>query len=196
MGLLCMNCHQSRRNSAEYTGPDFHYSPHFGPHHGPQADMLAGTNFPTFGKMLPSSPHLAGVEDACVTCHMAASHETDPAKMVGAHSFRMVSEDGTDHVEVCVECHGEVGETFAEKKFYFNGNADHDGDGVAEGLQEEVEGLLEKLAMMLPPVDTNKVDMSGTYIYTLTEVKAAYNWIGVEEDRSLGVHNPAFIVSL
>ncbi|MEJ2055414.1 MAG: T9SS type A sorting domain-containing protein [Calditrichaceae bacterium] len=77
-----------------------------------------------------------------------------------------------------------------------DGDADHDGDGVAEGLQEEVEGMLHELGMMLPPTANDSVDISGRYIYTQTEAKAAYNWFAVEEDRSGGIHNPAFVVSL
>ncbi|RMF11064.1 MAG: T9SS C-terminal target domain-containing protein [Candidatus Neomarinimicrobiota bacterium] len=197
-GQLCMTCHKSRRNSEEYTGPDFHYSSHFGPHHGPQADMLAGTNALTFGRDLPSSPHLEATEDACVTCHMSGSLTDADGNInhVGGHTFSMTDPDGNDHVEACAPCHGEL-TSFHEKKFYdANGVADHDGDGIEEGVQDEVAGLLEELALMLPPVDDPTVDVSGTYEYTLTEIKAAYNYFFVMEDRSGGIHNPAFAVSL
>ncbi|NOY60245.1 MAG: T9SS type A sorting domain-containing protein [Calditrichaeota bacterium] len=198
LGLLCMNCHKSRRNAAEYTGPNFKYSSHYGPHHGPQADMLVATNVPTFGKTLPSSPHLVATENACVTCHMAEGHVDAEGNVikVGSHSFSMVSPDSVDNVKVCEECHGAIGESFADKKFYVNGSADLDGDGVEKGLQEEVEGLLDKLALLLPPLDTLAVDVSGKYIYTETDAKAAYNYLFVEEDGSKGIHNPAFAVAL
>jgi hypothetical protein len=198
LGKLCMNCHKSRRNAAVYTGPNFSYSSHYGPHHGPQAEMLIGTNVPTFGKKLPSSAHFAALENACVTCHMAEGHADESGNIIlaGSHSFSMTTPDGVDNVKACEECHGDIGESFGEKKFYMNGVADHDGDGVEEGLADEVEGLLEKLAMMLPPLDTAEVDIGGDYIYTQTDAKAAYNWFFVEEDRSHGVHNPAFAVSL
>jgi len=198
-GQLCMTCHKSRRNAEDYTGPNFYYSSHFGPHHGPQADMLAATNVPTFGRNLPSSPHLAATEDACVTCHMSGSLTDADGNInhVGGHTFSMTDPEGNDHVEACAPCHGDIGISFAEKKYYDEeGVADHDGDGVEEGIQEEIAGLLEELALMLPPVDSLDVDMSGTYEYTLTEVKAAYNYFFVEEDRSEGIHNPAFATSL
>ncbi len=130
---------------------------------------------------------------------MKAAHvdENNQVVLAGGHSFSVTFPDGTDNVAACVECHGEVGTTFAEKKYYFNGMADHDGDGIAEGLQEEVEGMLEELAMMLHPVGEATVNMNDQeYPYTLTEEKAAYNYLSVEEDRSLGVHNPAYIVAL
>ncbi len=196
-GQLCMNCHKSRRDAEDYTST-VSYSSHYGPHHGPQADMLLGTNVPSFGKNLPSSPHFQASEDACVTCHMVegmTDAEGHPIP-VGAHTFAMVSATGEANVSSCEGCHGDIGESFMEKKFYMDGMADHDGDGVEEGLQEEVHGMLEELAMMLPPYDVAEVDISGTYEYTVTEAKAAYNWFFVEEDRSGGIHNPAFAVSL
>lgn len=198
LGRLCMNCHKSRRNAALYTGVDFGYSSHYGPHHGPQADMLIGTNVPTFGKKLPTSPHFSATENACVNCHMAEGHADDEGNVLlaGSHSFSMTDPNGVDNVKACEECHGDIGEEFGEKRYYFNGNADHDGDGVEEGLKEEIEGLMDALALMIPPIDSSAVDVSGTYIYTETEAKAAYNYLFVEEDRSHGVHNPAFAVAL
>ena len=198
-GKLCMNCHKSRRNAAEYTGPNFKYSSHYGPHHGPQADMLAATNVPTFGKKLPSSPHLSATENACVDCHMAATtfDEAGNPIDVGSHTFWMSNPvTGEDNVAVCQKCHGDIGSSFDEKKYYLNGVADLDGDGVEEGLMGEVDGLMAELALMLPPIDSSAVIVNKPYIYTETEAKAAYNYLFVHEDRSHGVHNPAFAVSL
>jgi len=201
-GKLCINCHMSRRNAADYTGPDFSYSSHFGPHYSTQADVLIGTNVPTFGKTLPVSAHFAGLENACVDCHMAPGHADTSGNVikVGSHSFRMSDDEGVDNVAACEPCHGHIGEDFAEKKFFFQGTADHDGDGTEEGLQEEVHGLLEEMALMLPPIGSPDVDVSGPDeggpIYTLTEVKAAYNYFTIEEDRSFGIHNPAFTIAL
>jgi hypothetical protein len=199
-GKLCMNCHKGRRDAAVYTGPNFAYSSSYGAHHGPQADVLIGTNAPTFGKVLPTSAHFAAIEDACVGCHMSEGKADATGNIIkaGSHSFAMVSPEGVDNVKACEECHGDVGESFSEKKFFMDGVADHDGDGTAEGLQEEVEGLLDKLALLLPPYDSLKVDMSGKKYknVTETEAKAAFNYFMIEEDRSLGVHNPAFAVSL
>ena len=62
-----MNCHQSRRDAATYTNQP---GSHYGPHYAPQADMLIGTNVATFGKTLPTSPHISALENACVDCHM------------------------------------------------------------------------------------------------------------------------------
>ena len=198
LGKLCMNCHQSRREANSYT--DAPHS-HYGPHYAPQADMILGVNAVTFGKKLPSSPHAQAVEDGCVSCHMSPGHvdESGNVVLVGSHTFRVTDLDGNDNVKICQDCHGDVGTSFAEKKFYMNGNADHDGDGVEEGLQEEVKGLMEKLAAMLPHADTVDAydphdDVDETW--TKTELKAAFNYEMVYYDGSYGIHNPAFTVSL
>jgi hypothetical protein len=201
MGKLCMNCHMGRRNAAEYPESNLgNPSSHFGPHYGVQADMLHATNVVTFGRKLPTtSGHLQG--DACVDCHMAEGHADAEGNVIlaGSHSWNMVFPDTTDNVEACAPCHGEIGESFAEKKFFFNFNADHDGDGVDEGLQEEVHGLMEHLAALLPHADTvagyDAHDLLADET-TLLELKAAYNYEVVYYDHSYGVHNPAFTVSL
>ena len=196
-GAQCMECHRSRRNAAEYTEDPSNGSSHYGPHHGPQADMLIGANAPDYGIPLPSSPH-AVLGNACVDCHMAGDHvadDEDNIVLVGMHSFNMNDAEGTDNVHACEPCHGEVGETFKEKKYYFNGNADHDGDGVAEGVQEEVHGMLEELAEYLPQDDEGNVDMSAKD-NSITVLRGGYAYMWVDEDRSFGIHNPAYTVGL
>jgi len=205
VGKLCMNCHQSRQDAETYpTTPQ----DHFGPHYATQADMLIGTNVVTFGQQLPSSPHLSATDDACVDCHMyeQGDHgEHDPVTheltTSGMHSFSMVSVNGEENVKACegAGCHGAIGASFADKKYYDNGKADHDGDGEDEGLQDEVHGLLDTLAALLPAAQGHAVfdphdDPDSTW--TLTELQAAYNYKMVYYDHSYGIHNPAFIVSV
>jgi len=198
LGKLCMNCHQSRQDAPKYTETP---SGHFGPHYVPQADMINGTNAVTFGKVLPTSPHLTAIENSCVECHMAAAHVDAQGNVikVGAHSFKVTSDDSVDNVAICEECHGDVGESFDEKKFFVNGKADHDADGVDEGLQEEVHGLLETLAALLPATEGHDAydphdDPDSNW--TKTELKAAFNYDYVYYDHSYGIHNPAFTVAL
>ncbi len=197
-GKLCMNCHQSRREANSYS--DEPHS-HYGPHYVPQADMLIGTNAVTFGKRLPSSAHFSDIENGCVDCHMEGAHvdEEDNVLLVGGHSFQVVDDEGNHNVVICEDCHGDVGTTFADKKYYYNGNADHDGDDVEEGVQMEVAGLMEELAAMLPAAEGHDAydphdDVDETW--TRTELKAAYNYEMVYYDGSHGLHNPAFTVAL
>jgi hypothetical protein len=203
-GRLCMNCHQSRRDAATY--PLEPHS-HFGPHYVPQADMILGTNAVDFGYDLPSSPHVNATDDGCVDCHMweAEGHgefdEDHKLNTFGMHSFSMVNVDGEENVTACegAGCHGPIGESFSDKKYYVNGSADHDGDGVEEGLQDEVHGLIDTLASLLPAAEGHDAydphdDVDSTW--TVTELQAAYNLEMAYYDHSFGIHNPAFTVAL
>jgi hypothetical protein len=198
-GAICMNCHRSRREANSYSDePHGHY----GPHYMTQADMINATNVVTFGQTLPTSPHVTATGNACATCHMFGEHLADSLDNiihVGGHTFNMEDPNGVDNVEACESCHGDVGTSFSEKKYYFNGTADHDGDGIEEGVQEEVHGLLDELGVMLPHADTVATydphdDVDSTW--TKTELKAAFNYEMVYYDRSYGIHNPAFTVAL
>lgn len=191
-GKICMNCHISRRDAVTYAeAPHSHY----GPHHGPQTDMLEGVNAITYGKEIPSSAHRNAVPDTCVTCHMQDVASSDPGFLhVGEHTWSMKWDNGTNTIEatkVCGECHGDI-ESFDFKR------QDFDGDGVVEGVQTEVKGLMAKLAMMLPPIGQPTVDDSDGTVNTLTQpqLKALYNYLFVEEDGSFGIHNLSYAVGV
>lgn len=193
-GKLCMNCHKSRRDAVTYINDYLINTSHYGPHHGPQAEVLSASNVWTFGQILPTSPHLMDAENSCVSCHMYTSETPEGIPMFGGHTFSMTDPDGNDNVEACASCHGDIGASFSEKKYYVNGNADLDGNGVAEGLQIEIQGLLDYLATFLPLNEEGEVVIDSTV--TLNEAAATYNYLVVMEDRSLGVHNPAFVFAL
>jgi len=206
-GSLCMQCHRSRRNAATYADDPDNASSHYGAHHGPEADLLLGVNAPNFGVDFPSSPHGVAVlpgEDhtnACVNCHMAGNDETPPdensIKLVGGHTWNMNDAEGHDNVEACAPCHGDIGTSFTDKKYYINGNADLDGNGVAQGLQLEVKGLWDSLATFLPKNEEGEVELvRGDSTLTPAITRGAYVYFWIEEDRSWGIHNPAFAVSL
>lgn len=196
-GAICINCHKSRRDAVQYTNNYLNnLSTHYGPHDGPQGDLLAGKNAITFGQTIESSPHLASTTDACVRCHMYPG-TTDPdgnVILVGSHTWKM-SADGVDNVTACADCHGDFGPEFSDKKCYINNTADLDGDGVANGLQIEIEGLLEQLKALLPQDDEGNVAITDSSV-TLTEAQAAYNYFMVEADRSFGIHNPRYIFGI
>jgi hypothetical protein len=198
-GANCMQCHRSRRNAVDYTSDIDNASSHYGPHHGPQADLLIGANAPDYGIEFQSSPHKVAAENTCNDCHMAGEH-LDPngdVNLVGGHSWNMNDVEGNDHVEACAPCHGNIGDSFKDKKYYINGNADLDGNGTAEGLQLEVHGLMEQLALLLPPVGENEVVIEGDSTnLTLEIMRAGYVYIWIEEDRSFGIHNPRFTYEL
>jgi hypothetical protein len=192
LGKLCINCHQSRQNAETYTQQ---YSSRFGPHLGPQGDMLAGKNAVEYGKQIASSGHISAIENSCVGCHMHQLESGDPAaNLAGGHTFKMTWDNGTpadesDDVPItgsCVQCHGEVsGFNFAQE--------DYDGDGLIEGVQDEVRGLMDILGNELPPAGPG---VSVTPDYTPAQLKAAFTYLFVEEDRSFGIHNTSYTVGI
>ena len=194
MGTLCMNCHQSRQNAAVYaaTSPG---SARFGPHHGPQTDMLEGVNGFTYDRRIPSSAHADVVADTCVGCHMQTVDAADPAlTKLGGHTFRPSFSDGTnpriDLVAACQKCHGPDVASF---DFLL---MDYNGDGLIEGVQTEVQHLLDQLALMLPPAGQSKTDLTIDSSWTQPQLKAAYNYQFVKNDGSLGIHNTAYAIGL
>ncbi len=192
-GKTCMQCHISRRDAVDYVEVTAG-SNRYGPHHGPQTDMFVGANAMTYGKDIPSSAHREVIEDSCVTCHMQENEGTPSFTKAGGHTMQMKWDSGTnvyEMTEACVQCHGEI-EGFDFKR------QDYDGDGVVEGVQTEVKGLLDKLAMMLPPYGSTVIPTDTTTIkaYTRPELRALYNYLFVWEDGSYGVHNLSYAVGL
>ncbi len=194
-GTLCMNCHQSRRNAAKYASTTAGSS-HFGPHEGPQADMLIGTNGFTYGKDIPTSAHQYIVADTCVGCHTQQPASTDAALgLVGGHTFKMsfsgnATVPAVQMTGACQTCHGPEVTTFNFPLM------DYDGDGVIDGAQTEVQHLLDQLALMLPPVGEAKISLNIDSSWTQPQLEAAYNYLFVQKDGSLGVHNMAYTIGL
>ncbi|HEY1341835.1 MAG TPA: hypothetical protein VGF59_30190, partial [Bryobacteraceae bacterium] len=73
---------------------------------------------------------------------------------------------------------------------------DYDGDGKIDGVQTEVQHLLDRLAALLPPAGKAKDSLAIDSTWTRAQLEAAYNWQFVKEDGSLGIHNTAYAVGL
>lgn len=193
-GTLCMQCHQARQNATTYASTSAG-SAHFGPHEGPQADMIMGTNGYTYGQKIPSSAHQYVVADTCVTCHMQTVATTDPAFLkAGDHTFQttFTPANGTPEnlVGACQTCHGPEITSFNFPLF------DYNGDGKIDGVQTEVQNLLDQLSTMLPPNNQVKSSLTIDNTWTRAQLEAAYNWQFVNNDGSKGVHNTAYAVGL
>lgn len=209
-GGFCMECHNNRNGSVAFmmqqfpkNQPNWAGGVGFGTHDSPQADMLEGVNAVTYGKVIPSSPHANVVSNTCVTCHMQTVAPTDPEfTIIGGHTFKNMDDDtGVSLTAACQQCHGKL-DTFDFPV------ADYNGDGVIEGVQTEVQHLLDKLSALLPPsvyqANPNNYVADGLVktsvsFYTNMPTKfleAGYNWQFVNNDGSLGVHNAAFAVGL
>jgi hypothetical protein len=114
---------------------------------------------------------------------------TDPAYLhAGGHTF-VNSYNGEDLVGACQQCHGSI------TTFDFPVE-DFDGSGVVQGVQTQVQSLLNELSTLLPPVGTVKASLSISSSWTQPQLEAAYNWMFVNNDGSLGVHNTAYAVGL
>lgn len=193
---LCANCHQSRRAEPNVTNPGeatFRItSTHYGPHHGPQANTVYGAGFAeiagsTAYPAAGSSFHLAA---SCVGCHMAPFDEDEGE---GGHSF-------IPSVAACNVCH-------ATNDFNYG------------GVQTEIDELLLELRDLLVAggvleqghedvyeinQDTGVIELvstAGAYhpvvgTHSMTLARGFFNWVGLTEDRSLGVHNPKYITAL
>jgi len=208
-GGLCLQCHQNRNGSATNQLANYPSGlstwpggSSFGPHDGPQGDMIEGINAFSYGLNIPSSAHRNTVSNLCVGCHMQALSATDPGLYAaGGHTFNMsynVVTNGTtntvDKIDVCRQCHGQIA------SFNFPVQ-DYNGDGVIEGVQSEVQHLLDKLSTLLPNsnnvVDgTVKTTLSIKTNWTAAQLKAGYNWQFVANDGSLGIHNAPYATGL
>jgi hypothetical protein len=214
-GALCLQCHQVRNGSvtnqlAKYPlkQSTWYGGSSFGSHDNPQGDMVLGLNAVTYGQAIPSSAHRYAVTNLCVGCHMQSTTTTDPAFLkAGGHtwamSYAVVSNGATntvDKTDVCAQCHGPIASFDLPR-------ADYNGDGVIQGVQTEVQSLLDKLSTMLPPsgyvaggayVADGKVKTSVSFQtnWPAKFLEAGYNWQFVNNDGSKGVHNAPFAVGI
>jgi hypothetical protein len=62
-------------------------------------------------------------------------------------------------------------------------------------VQDEIKHLLEALAMKLDPVGEPTVSIDRNAVYTVAQKNALWNYITVEEDKSLGMHNPRYVAA-
>ena len=190
-GKLCMHCHHARR------GPDnqvINGYAHFGPHANPQADMMAGAS--AYQKVAAddfvwADPSHLNVQNSCKTCHLNMVEYPGPAgSAITGHTFLPT-------VEACASCHGQIS-SFDD----IRATDDYDGNGMVEGVQTEVRGLLKKLeeALLADGLDTTGVGFEGalgdTTLSTFKQREAGYNWAFVHDDKSDGIHNPTYTVQL
>jgi len=174
---LCVNCHQSRTVEPNTASPGETFkisSTHYGPHHGPQGNVLYGVGFAEIEGSVsyPEAGSAKHMEATCTGCHMA-----DFTDGQGGHSY-------IPSVAACNECHD------ADLEDYNYG-----------GVQTEVEELLVELRDQLMTLGVVEGDDENGYepvigTYPMVQAQAFYNWIGLEEDRSLGAHNPQYVKAL
>jgi hypothetical protein len=159
--------------------------------------MLLGTNayeYEGYDDGYDGSWHETGVTNGCPSCHMSASvHES-----IGGHSWNMRNvEKDLENITGCnVDgCHGANPVATVDRETV----SDFDGDGIVEGVQNEMHDLLDSLAFLLHEaglIDAEHHPVEDLLVPEEETVGALYNYLFVEEDRSVGVHNTAYAVAL
>jgi len=182
---LCVNCHQARTAEpmkASVAGATTFKitSTHYGPHHGPQGNIVAGVGFSEIPGAVAypvagSSKHFAG---ACKSCHMAAFTDGQ-----GGHSL-------IPSVAACNACHNST-------------DAEYDHNGVQTEILADLVILRDLLiakgvvtATPDPATPTNITYAPKVGTFPMVQAQAYFNWIGITEDRSEGVHNPPYVRAL
>jgi hypothetical protein len=156
-------------------------SSHWGPHGSPQGNMYAGTGFYDF-EGGNGGPHTHGsAANGCATCHMAEGSQT-----VGGHTFEM-GEGSSENTSGCMSsgCHSNVDNFDA-----FGGQT------ATQAKLDELAALLEARHIIHFDVDDGEWHVVNDATYPANLAAAAWNFFGVVNDKSLGVHNPAYIRAL
>jgi len=185
-GNLCATCHQARAISGApvIDGPDYKItSNRFGGHHGPQANILTGNGLYKFTGTTSYGINTHGtfVTDACVTCHMAEAYGTQS----GGHTMKMAYDYHgtiTKNTAGCASCHTNTADLV---------KAWDDTQAEVEELIVELRDILTAKGVYNPADGLAK---PGTF---KANYAAAYiNYQLIEEDRSLGVHNPQYVIGI
>jgi hypothetical protein len=152
-GAICMTCHNGIYRFDQAVAEQR------APHRSSQGDVLLGKGAGTFGEGgYPSSVHVA-VPNTCVGCHMVPA--SSPFVASGGHTVAL-RVAGAPNENACTACHG-VPVIVDPLTDDFNRLAygDYDGDGIVEGIQDEVTGLqalvtaaLSRGAAALFPLET------------------------------------------
>ncbi len=176
---LCGRCHQARVASPTLNKPSSNTdsititSNRWGPHHGPQSNILAAKgayNDAGFG----TSPHKDTI--GCMGCH----GKNAQGNYVGGHTLIMTSTTTGDNVAVCKPCHPDA------TSFNINGD------------QTTINGLYQQLKIKLATF--NMLDTNTMLIipkkYAQADLAVLWNFLLVDADRSMGVHNYQYTFNL
>lgn len=166
MGNLCANCHQPRRG---FPAAENGMITGISSHWGPHHGPQSAMLLGVAGAGAEGSPssHATMVENTCVGCHLGEGDN---------HSF-------APNVAACQACHADA------ENFDIN------------GLQTEIQAQLDELGDALVAagvLNENSPDGHPSVTEAPENVAIAlYNWIYIaHEDKSLGVHNPAYTKAL
>ncbi|HUS87640.1 MAG TPA: hypothetical protein VMW76_10395 [Bacteroidales bacterium] len=181
-GNLCAKCHQAKLPSPlpVVAGADVILtSNRWGAHHAPNANILSAKGlYEIVGTTAYTGSAVHYAAQACVTCHMAPSEGITG----GGHTWHMFYDyhgTPTFNYNGCVACHADEATRMTAM------------DALTAEITTKLEtlrGLLETAGIYDPANGRNK---TGTFS---PDIAGAYlNWQIITEDKSLGMHNPAYV---
>jgi len=190
---LCANCHQARSLNPTLPtvgGSDVTLSSsqtRWGTHHGPMANVLLGKGgYEVTGTFVSdystvTNPHYTQNSNGCVTCHMATPYGT----MAGGHQLGLeYDQHGTVKMLTngCTACHTNattLATLITDRKALTQSLLDQlEAKLVTAGIYNTTTGLCN--------AGTYSADVAGAFI----------NYQTIKEDKSLGIHNPAYTEAL
>jgi len=204
---LCIHCHNVGETPSWVKDED---DPMVPPPQSAASEMLAGVGGYTYGETLGNSPHVNAIRwnGACVQCHMVSSTgeavgdflSATMNEPIGEHTFLVRWDNGTpeepnddyENLQACAACHGDLPR--------INGPAggDYDGDGRVEGVQDEVQNLLDLVRDELLAAGLQWSEEAPYWgpAETVALRAGVYNWSYVNNDGSRGIHNTERAVAL
>jgi len=184
----CVACHQAFpvNPAPVQNGADFEITnTRMGVHHGPMANLVLGkTAFELSGTAYPTTNvHSTGA--GCVTCHMATPY----GYQAGGHNMGLEYDShGTAKMLYtgCAACHDVTSAGVAPGKLAF--------DEKIAAVHVNIEAKLETLKNQLieAGVFNTGTNLANKGTFEANAVFAYINFNMIEEDRSLGIHNPAY----
>ncbi len=187
----CVQCHQARDVSPApvLDGPDFVITSsgsRMGVHHAPMANFLLGKiPFDVLpGEALPTTANDHAGPDGCITCHMSVPY----GYMAGGHEMGMTysAHEGpaTLNTTGCLTCHTTSTSATMITRF----------TTLQTSIQAKLDQLKDQLIAYGVYDTSNDLAKPGTW--KANAVLAYLNYDAVVQDKSLGIHNPAYITVL
>jgi len=197
-GIVCMDCHKSRRDNVTYCQTRVTSST-WGPHHNAKADIYLAQNAATFTGFpaYRTTLHKDFLQDACVTCHMAPTDTSSTSgnkHKVGGHTLYLHNEaTNYDHLEGCKGCH--AGKTKFDD---FIADQDYDEDNTIEPWRKEFDGCMTKLRIQLPPVGVDSVSwqLIAADSFNVNLRKSYWNYQLLDGGSEHGIHNVKYSIDV